>query len=122
MKAHLLLGLILLWSSCALAEFRSAKDMQKECSVALEMLQGRAEKNSTNVLYTGECIGFIQGVGDASQSFAENVKWYRVCMPDSVSTGDLIQRFVFWVDANPKYKLASTSLQMMFAAQYPCRK
>ena len=74
----------------AKAEFRSAKDMQKECRVALQVLGGSAEKNFENILYTGECIGYIQGAIDASHALKENTAWYKVCVPDDVSTDDLI--------------------------------
>jgi hypothetical protein len=106
----------------AKAEFRSARDMQRECRVALQVLGGTAEKNFENVLYTGECIGYIQGAIDASQPLAENTTWYKVCVPDSVSTDDLIRRFITFVDANPKYTLASTAIQMMLAERYSCKK
>lgn len=119
-------GVILLFAlvlvPTAKAEFRSAKDMQKECRVALQVLGGTAEKNFENVLYTGECIGYIQGAIDASQPLAENTTWYKVCVPDGVSTDDLIRRFITFVDANPKYTLASTAIQMMLAERYSCKK
>jgi uncharacterized membrane protein len=81
------------WSACfmvpsARAEFRSARDMQKECRVALRVLDGTEEKTFENVLFAGECIGYVQGV----------------------------------VDANPKYTLASTAVQMMLAQEYGCKK
>lgn len=48
-------GLVLFFAlvlvPAAKAEFRSAKDMQKECRVALQVLGGTAEKNFENVLY-----------------------------------------------------------------------
>jgi hypothetical protein len=75
----------------AKAEFRSAKDMHKECRVALQVLGGTGEKNFENILYTGECMGYIQGAIDASQPLAENTAWYRVCVADNVSTDDLIR-------------------------------
>jgi hypothetical protein len=106
----------------AKAEFRSAKDMQKECRVALQVMNGTAEKNFENVLYTGECIGYIQGAIDASQPLAESTSWYKVCVPDNVSTDDLIRRFITFVDVNPKYTLASTAIQMMLAERYSCKK
>jgi hypothetical protein len=85
------------------AEFRWAKDMQKECRVALTVLQGRAENNSTNALLAGECVGYVQGAVDASMALAENVSWYKICAPDNLSTQVLIQKFIVFVDANPKY-------------------
>ena len=106
----------------ASAEFRSAKDMQKECRVALAVLQGAVAKTSDNALLAGEYIGYVQGAVDASLALAENVNWYKVCVPDNVSTLVLIQKFIAFVDANPKYTLASTAVQMMLAQEYPCRK
>jgi len=119
------LGLILffvLLVPVAKAEFRSAKDMQKECRVALQVLGGSAEKNFENILYTGECIGYIQGAIDASLALKENTTWYKVCVPDDASTDDLIRRFITFVDANPKYTLASTAIQMMLVERYACKK
>jgi hypothetical protein len=110
------------YGSSAFAEFRSSKDMQKECKVALDVLQGKAERNFQNSLFTGECIGYIQGAADVSLVLVDNVSWYKVCMPESVSTGTLIEKFISFVDKNPKYTLASTALQMMFVEQYPCPK
>jgi hypothetical protein len=104
------------------AEFRTARDMQKECRVALAVLQGTAENSTTNALLAGECLGFVQGVADAAMALAENAKWYKVCAPDSVSTQDLIQKFIAFVDVNPKYTLASTAIQLMLAQSFPCRK
>jgi hypothetical protein len=106
----------------ARAEFRSAKDMQKECRVALKVLNGTAEKNFDNILFAGECVGYIQGAVDASQALAENTTWYKVCAPDNLSTAVLIQKFIAFVDAYPKYTLASTAVQMMLADEYGCKK
>ena len=106
----------------ASAEFRSAKDMQKECRVALEVLRGTAEKSTTNALLAGECVGYIQGAADASLALADNTSWYKVCIPDSISTDTLIAKFIAFVDLNPKFTLASTALQMMLAREYPCHK
>ncbi len=124
-KTLLSLGLLLaccLAVPSARAAFRSAKDMQKECRVALRVLNGTAEKNFENVLFAGECVGYIQGAVDASQALAENVSWYKVCAPDDLSTAVLIQKFIAFVDANPKYTLASTAVQMMRAQEYGCKK
>ncbi len=107
---------------CASAEFRSAKDMQNECRIALGVIQGTAPKSSDNVLLAGECVGYVQGAVDASQALAENVSWYKVCTPDNISTLILIQKFIAFVDANPKYTLASTAVQMMLAHEFPCRE
>jgi len=104
------------------AETRSAQDMAKECRVALDMLQGHADKNFENTLFTGECIGYIQGAGDVSLAMADNVKWFKVCVPDNTSTMILIQKFIAFVDKNPKYTLASTAIQLMLAQEFPCSK
>ena len=69
---------------CASAEFRSAKDMQKECRVALKVMDGSADKNFENVLFAGECVGYVQGAADASRGLADNVSWYKVCAPENV--------------------------------------
>ena len=124
-KTFLCLGFLLAWCLTALsarAEFRSAKDMQKECRVALKVMDGSAEKNFENVLFAGECVGYIQGAVDASQALADNVKWYKVCAPDNLATGVLIQKFIAFVDANPKYTLASTAVQTMLVQEYGCKK
>ena len=97
--------IITLSCGSAFAEFRSAKDMQKEYRVALDVLHQRADKSFENVLFTGECIGYIQAGTDAAQSFAENVSWYKVCLPANLSTELLIQKFIAFVDKNPKYEL-----------------
>lgn len=76
------IGLLLMFSMTvpsAHAEFRTAKDMQKECRVALKVFNGTAEKSFENVLFAGECVGYIQGAVDASQVLAENVSWFKVC-------------------------------------------
>jgi hypothetical protein len=57
-----------------LAETRSAQDMQKECRVALDVLQKRAEPTFQNTLFAGECVGYVQGAADASLTMADNVK------------------------------------------------
>jgi hypothetical protein len=124
-KVFLYLGLL---CACSLtvpsahAEFRSAKDMQKECRIALKVMDGSAERSLENTLLAGECVGYIQGAVDASQALAENTTWYKVCTPDNISTAELIQKFIAFVDANPKYTLASTAVQMMLAQQYGCKK
>ena len=106
----------------AFAEFRSAKDMQKECRVALDVLQGKADKNFQNSLFAGECIGYAQGAVEVATVLAENVSWYKVCLPENVSTLALIQKFIAFVDKFPKYTLASTAIQMMLVDEYPCPK
>jgi hypothetical protein len=52
---------------------------------------------------------------------ADNVKWFNVCLPESTSTMVLIEKFIAFVDKNPKYSLASTAFQLM-AQEFPCRK
>jgi len=108
--------------SPAFAEFRSAQDMQKECRVAMDLLQGRVEKSFENTLFAGECVGCIQAAADAALVLAENVNWFKVCIPDKVSTLTLIQKFIAFVDKNPKYTLASTAIQLMLAEEYLCKK
>jgi hypothetical protein len=105
----------------AFAEIRSAKDMQKECRVALDVLQKKIEPTFQDTLLTGECIGYVQGVADASMTMADNVKWYKICVPDTTTTLELIQNFIQFVDRNPKITLASTAILTMLAQQYPCR-
>ena len=105
-----------------LAETRTAADMAKECRVALDVAQGHAEKTFENTLFLGECIGYIQGAGDVSLGMADNVKWFKVCVPDDTPTLTLIQKFIAFVDKNPKYTLASTAFQLMLAQEFPCRK
>lgn len=123
---HTILALVALTilglAPSAFAEFRSAKDMQKECRVALDVLQGKRERNFQNSLFTGECIGYVQGAIDVAQVLTENVSWYKVCVPDNVPTLVLIQKFVAFVDKYPKYTLASTAIQMMLVDEYPCPK
>lgn len=123
----MILGLSLVLASFAFvpqasAEFRTAKDMQKECRIALKVMDGSAERNLENTLLAGECVGYIQGAVDASQALADNTTWYKVCTPDSLSTAVLIQQFIAFVDANPKFTLASTAVQMMLAQEYKCKK
>src|ERR1039457_5556087 len=120
-----LLGLALLSVALvpfASAETRSAQDMAKECRVALDVAQGHAEKSFENTLILGECIGYIQGAGDVSLAMVGNVKWFKVCVPDSTSTITLIQKFIAFVDKNPKYMLASTAFQLMLGQEFPCSK
>lgn len=105
----------------SLSETRTAQDMAKECRVALDLLQGRVEKTFENTLYTGECIGYVQGAGDVSLAMADNVKWFKVCVPDSASTMVLIEKFIAFVDKNPKYTLASTAFQLMLGKEFPCK-
>ena len=112
----------LLCPNQARAEFRTAKDMQQECRVALAVFQGKAENNTANALLTGECIGYVQGAVDAAMAMAENVTWFKVCAPDNLSTQVLIQKFIAFVDANPKYTLASTAIEIMLGQEYPCKK
>ena len=122
-KIYLSLGLLFacsLFVPSACAEFRTAKDMQKACRKALKVFNGTAEKSSENVRFAGECGGYIQGAIDASllpvsvSTAREGL--YRVCTPENISTVDLIQRFIAFVDANPKYTLASTAVQAMLQA------
>jgi hypothetical protein len=93
--------LLTLCCGSARAEFRSAKDMQKECRVALDVLHQRADKSFENVLFTGECIGYLQAATDASLSLTENVKWYKFCLPSDISTELLMQKFIAFVDKYP---------------------
>ena len=104
------------------AETHSAREMAKEYRVALDVVQGHVEKTFENTLYAGECIGCIQGAADVSLAMADNVTWFKVCVPDSTSTTILIQKFIAFVDKNPKYALASTAVQLMLAEEFPCKK
>ncbi len=122
MKTLLLAVLFLAFVPRCSAETRSAQDMAKECRVALDVLQGHVEKTFENTLFAGECIGYVQGAADVSLAMPDNVKWFKVCAPDSVSTLTLIQKFIAFVDKNPKYTLASTAFQLMLAQEFPRRK
>ena len=114
--------LVLLFDLHSFAETRSAQDMVKECRVALDLFQGRVERSFENTLFAGECIGYVQGAGDVSLGMADNVKWFKVCVPDSTSTMILIQKFIAFVAKNPKYTLASTSFQLMLGQEFLCKK
>lgn len=116
-----LIASFLVFATFASAETRSAQDMAKECRVALDVVKGR-NQTSEGTLFTGECIGYIQGASDVSMAMKDNVPWFKVCLPDTVSTITLIQKFIMFVDKNPKYTLASTAFQLMLAQQYPCPK
>jgi Rap1a immunity proteins len=107
-------------TSCA--ETRSAQDMAKECRVALDVTHGRVEKSFENTLFAGECIGYIQGALDVSLAMAENVNWLKVCAPDDVPTLTFIEKFIAFVDKNPKYTLASTAFQLMLTQDFPCKR
>jgi hypothetical protein len=113
---------VLFVPSFTLAETRTAQDMAKECRVALDVFQGHAEKSFENTLFAGECIAYIQGAFDVSLAMVDNVKWFKVCVPDDASTMALIQKFIAFVDKYPKYTLASTAFQLMLTDEYPCRK
>ena len=118
----MLIVIVLAFASYSVAEARSAQDMAKECRVAIDMLQSHIEKNFENALFAGECIGYVQGAGDVSLAMTENVKWFKICVPDSTSTMTLIQKLVAFVDKNPKYTLASTAFQLMLGLEFPCKK
>jgi len=94
--------------------------MQKECRVALDVLNKRADPSFENTLFTGECIGYVQGSADAALAMADNVSWYKVCLPDRLSTQLLIQKFIAFVDKYPEYTLASTAVQLMLRDEFPC--
>jgi len=53
---------------------------------------------------------------------ADNLNCFKACIPDSTSTMILIQKFIAFVDKNPKYTLASTAFQMMLAQGVPMRE
>ncbi|SRR6266436_7890288 len=124
MRPILFLGLLWVFFAAApaRAEFRTSKDMQRECRVALKVLNGTVERSFENVLFAGECVGYIQGAVDGSQALADNLSWFKLCAPENLSTATLIQKFIAFVDVNPKYTLASTAVQMMLAQEYGCKK
>jgi hypothetical protein len=104
------------------AEFRSAQDVQKECRVALDLAHGMVEKDFDNTLLAGECVGFIQGAVDTAVNLGESISWYKVCVPEAANTRVLIQKFIAFVDKNPKITLASSAITTMLAAEFPCPK
>src|SRR5882724_6623415 len=118
----LLLSTLILFGSRSFAETRSAQDMAKECRVALDVLQQHVEQNFEHTLFAGECIGYVQGATDVSLAMADNVKWFKACVPDGTSTMTLIQKFIAFVDKNPKYTLAATAFQLMLGQEFPCKK
>jgi hypothetical protein len=123
MKCLVLLFVLAIFGTAhsTFAETRSAKDMQMECRAAMDVLQKKVEPTFQNTLFAGECVGYVQGLADASLTMADNVKWYKMCVPDSTSTLELIQNFISFVDSNPKITLASTAILTMLGQQYPCR-
>lgn len=114
--------LLIVLVPCSFSEVRSAQDMAKECRVALDLAQGRIEKSFQNTMFLGECIGYVQGAADVSLAMADNVKWFKVCVPESTTTMTLIQKFIAFVDKNPKYTLASTAFQLMLVDEFPCKR
>ena len=88
----------------------------------IAVFQGTTENTTANALLAGECIGYVQGAADTAMALTENASWYKVCAPDNISTKVLIQKFIAFVDANPKYTLASTAIEMMLGQLFPCRK
>ena len=129
-KIYLSLSLLFaftLVAPSARAEFRTAKDMQQECRVALKVLGGTAKNSSENIRFAGECVGYIQGAIDASllplEVSTSHDGVYRVCNPDHVSMKDMIRRFIAFVDANPNCTLASAAVQSMLEKDYgSCKK
>lgn len=115
-------SLVIAFVPLTLAETRSAQDMAKECRVALDMTHDRVEKSFVNTFLTAECIGYVQGALDVSMAMADNVSWFKVCIPDDVPTSTFIEKFVAFVDKNPKYTLASTAFQLMLTQEFPCKK
>jgi hypothetical protein len=122
MKIAILFMLFIATLPNSFSETRSAQDMAKECRVALDFFQSGVEKSFENTLSIGECIGYIQGAADVSLAIADNVRWFKVCVPDSTSTMTLIEKFIAFVGKNPKYTLASTAFQLMLADEFPCKK
>jgi hypothetical protein len=118
----LLAGPLLACASYSSAETRSAQDMAKECRVALDMTNGRIEKSFENTFLTAECIGYVQGALDVSLTMADNVNWFKFCSPNNTSTLTFIEKFIAYVDKNPKYTLASTAFQLMLVQEFPCKK
>jgi Ssp1 endopeptidase immunity protein Rap1a len=96
--------------------------MAKECRVALDVLQQHIEQNFKHTLFAGECVGYVQGAADVSLAMVDHVKWFKVCVPDDTSTMTLIQKFIAFVDKNPKYTLAATAFQLMLGHEFPCKK
>lgn len=122
-RTMLLSAVVLLaLGACSFAETRSAQDMAKECRVALDVFRQHIEQNFEHTLFAGECVGYVQGAADVSLAMADNVKWFKVCVPDDTSTMTLIQKFIAFVDKNPKYTLASTAFQLMLGQEFPCKK
>jgi len=111
-KMLLLLSLTIAFIPCAFAETRSAQEMVKECRLALDLLQGRVDKGFENAFFTGECIGYVQGAADVSLAMADNVRWFKVCVPDSASTKILIQKFIAFVDKESKVHIGFYSLSV----------
>lgn len=118
----LLFVMLLAFTPFSFSETRSAQDMVKECRVALDVLQGHAEQSFENALFAGECIGYVQGTIDVSLAMADNVKWFKFCAPENTSTMVLIQKFIAFVDKNPKYAGASQAFQLMLGQEFPCKK
>jgi hypothetical protein len=48
--------------------------------------------------------------------------FWRLDLTDNTSTMTLIQKFIAFVDKNPKYTLASTAFQLMLGDEFPCKK
>ena len=69
-----------------------------------------------------QCLQYVQGAADVSLAMADNVKWFKVCVPDDTSTMTLIQKFIAFVDKNPNYALAATAFQLMLGQELPCKK
>lgn len=118
----LLAVLFFMFAPYSFAEARSTQEMVKECRVALDVLQGRAERNYDNTFFAAQCVGYLQGITDVSLVLADHIKGLKSCAPERISTVELIQKFIAFVEANPKYTSAPTAFQTMLSQEFPCKK
>ena len=82
-------------------------------------------KNKSNPQDQSYCGGFGQGVYDGYLQMV-NPKKMRptICMPQDVKDPEIVDAFIKWTEANPKFngKPAALAVLNFLDQRYPCKK
>ena len=99
------------------AEFGDGNHMLKACVASIAAIESR----DSNPVLAGQCLGFVHAA-KSILAFWEYDETGYVCIPESVSNGQVIRVYVKWLNEHPERLHELDALLFITAMQesFPC--
>ena len=106
-------------AAASTAYFKVGEDLKASCDGT-----AAGEENATTAEYL-LCLGYLQAVVDTDATFTEWGEFTRqACIPQGVTSSQLRQVFLNWLNERPDYmRFSAASLALTaFSEAWPCKK